>query len=232
MRTVLILASIAVALSAAPASARARDEVMVGAYRCAGIAAARIWLECYYGAAQPVRTELALAPAPEGQVRLSLAPPAEAGEKQNQALRDDVMASAGRCGIATSDREWLNCYYAAAVPIRVALGLSVSTPQVETKLAPAPNPPRRKQNVVAQLLGAPNTFITSRMMSYNFDSQGKFTVALANGQVWRQVGGGTIAANWRKPAPSYLVTITGGAIGSYNFTVQGSTGKFKVRRVS
>jgi hypothetical protein len=61
------------ALSAAPAAAAsnpARDDVMANIQRCAGIADNRVWLNCFYGAAQPMRAELGLPPAPDSQVSL------------------------------------------------------------------------------------------------------------------------------------------------------------------
>ena len=45
--------------------------------RCGGIQDDRVWLECVYGAQQPMRSRLALPPAPEFQQRL--VPPASAG---------------------------------------------------------------------------------------------------------------------------------------------------------
>lgn len=70
------------ALSAAPAAAAsnpARDDVMANIQRCASITDNRTWLNCFYGAAQPMRAELGLPPAPESQVSLvkntPLAPP-------------------------------------------------------------------------------------------------------------------------------------------------------------
>jgi hypothetical protein len=47
-----------------------RDEVMDAAGRCAGIADNRTWLDCFYGAAQPMRALLALPPAPLAQTKL------------------------------------------------------------------------------------------------------------------------------------------------------------------
>jgi hypothetical protein len=238
MRAPLILTFSIGALLAlsAPASARARDEAMLNAYRCAGIASTRIWLDCYYGAAQPVRAALGLLPAPAEQLRLGLSPPA-GGERQNQDLRDEVMASAGHCGSLADERQWLSCYYAAAVPVRASLGLSVPTasPAQDAQIKsnhPSPRVPSRHLSAFAELLGAPDTSIASRMASYSFDRYGNFTVTLANGQVWRQVEGDTSTARWHKSASSYLVNITGGAFGSYNFTVNGGPSKFKVRRVS
>jgi len=54
----------------------ARDEVMAGSARCAGITDDRTWLDCYYGAAQPMRGSLGLSPAPYAQTKL--VPPAGA----------------------------------------------------------------------------------------------------------------------------------------------------------
>ncbi|MBV9551081.1 MAG: hypothetical protein JO256_15540 [Alphaproteobacteria bacterium] len=69
---ILLLALIA----AAPALAGTRDEVYSASQRCAAITEDRSWLECYYGAAQPMRGQLQLPPAPASQT--SLIPPATA----------------------------------------------------------------------------------------------------------------------------------------------------------
>lgn len=70
------------------------------------------------------------------------------------------------------------------------------------------------------------------MTSYSFDTNKNFIVTLENGQVWRQLGGDSGVARWRKPAGTYLVTITSGVFGGHNLTVKDSPGLFKVRRVS
>lgn len=54
-----------------------RDEVMAGAARCDGIADNRVWLDCFYGSAQPMRALLNLPPANPAQVRLVPPPGAE-----------------------------------------------------------------------------------------------------------------------------------------------------------
>ena len=58
------------ALSPLPVLADAREDVVNGMTRCAGLADDRQWLECYYGAAQPMRAWLGLPPAPQSQLRL------------------------------------------------------------------------------------------------------------------------------------------------------------------
>jgi hypothetical protein len=61
----------------APAMADTRDEVLSGIQRCGVIRDNRTWLECLYGADQPMRAQLGLPPAPEFQQRL--VPPSQPG---------------------------------------------------------------------------------------------------------------------------------------------------------
>ena len=57
-----------------PTLADPRDEVLATAARCNAITDYRAWLDCYYGAAQPMRQILGLPPAPSAQVSLVPAP--------------------------------------------------------------------------------------------------------------------------------------------------------------
>ena len=57
-------------LSAPAAADPTRDDVMTNLQRCAGFTDNRSWLNCYYGAAQPMRAQLGLSPAPDSQVSL------------------------------------------------------------------------------------------------------------------------------------------------------------------
>lgn len=70
-----ILLGLAV-LCAAPATADPRSESLAGAARCQSITDDRVFLNCVYGAMQPLRAELGLPPAPPAQIRL--VPPASA----------------------------------------------------------------------------------------------------------------------------------------------------------
>jgi hypothetical protein len=71
---------LAIASAASPALADpTRDQVMDGAARCEGIPDNRVWLDCFYGSAQPMRSMLGLTPAPESQTRLVPAPGAAYG---------------------------------------------------------------------------------------------------------------------------------------------------------
>jgi hypothetical protein len=60
-----------------PAAADPRSDALAGISRCASIADDRTLLDCIYGAAQPLRAQLGLPPAPAAQV--NLVPPAAPG---------------------------------------------------------------------------------------------------------------------------------------------------------
>jgi hypothetical protein len=64
-----------VLLGAAGARAGTRDDVLSGVERCGVIHDDRTWLDCLYGAEQPMRAHLGLPPAPEFQQRLVPAGP-------------------------------------------------------------------------------------------------------------------------------------------------------------
>lgn len=75
-KTILLLAS-ALCLAAPQALADARSDVLTGIQRCGVIHDDRVWLDCIYGANQPMRAQLGLVPAPEFQQRL--VPPVQLG---------------------------------------------------------------------------------------------------------------------------------------------------------
>lgn len=214
--------------SALPAAARPRDEAMSGAFRCAAIGDLRTWLDCFYGAAQPVRAALAMAAAPQSQVRLVAAPPAGSVPAEDGALRDAAMGDTVRCSSVVDERVWLSCYYGAAAAVRAKLGLAPASPPLQKPIASAPAfgmAPKPKTEISNNA-----DHIAARMQSYSFDGDGMFTVTLDNGQTWRQIGGDTDYAHWKKNAGSYQVRISHGVLGSYNFQVLGSPGIFKARR--
>jgi hypothetical protein len=55
---------------ATASSAGARDDVLSGISRCGSIVNDRSWLDCIYGAAQPMRAQLGLPPALASQQAL------------------------------------------------------------------------------------------------------------------------------------------------------------------
>jgi len=115
-------------------------------------------------------------------------------------VRDAVISAAARCGSVAAERPWLDCYYAAANPVRGLLGLA---PVAGPALLPAP-PVRKDKGFLADTFGKPEVKDAGRVMAYKFDANGFFTVTLANGEVWRQVDGDTTYAHWfKKPENLY-----------------------------
>lgn len=237
-RICILLALGFLAVSAHAASARPRDDVLSGAYRCAAIGDSRTWLDCYYGAAQPVRAALGLKPVPASQSRLVAQPPAGAPVPGDIPVRDQVMAGAVRCTTVGDERQWLDCYYGAAQPMRVRLGLE-SARRMPALQAIRPAPPPAPAIPAAGFGARPLPVsplgnvdrVSSQMASYSFDKLGWFTVTLRNGQVWRQVDGDTTYAHWKKPADAYQVQLSKGFLGSFNLQVRGEPGLFKVHRI-
>jgi hypothetical protein len=74
-RTFAVLLCGAITMGAANATADTRDDVLSGIARCGVIHDDRTWLDCLYGAEQPMRGHLGLPPAPEFQQRLVPAGP-------------------------------------------------------------------------------------------------------------------------------------------------------------
>lgn len=74
MRVIVWVAVLSWAMGCCAALAGPRDDTLAGISRCRAIADDRKFLDCLYGAAQPLRAELGLAPAPAFQTQL--VPPA------------------------------------------------------------------------------------------------------------------------------------------------------------
>jgi hypothetical protein len=236
---------------AAPAQARPRDEALSGAFRCAVIADSHQWLDCYYGAAQPVRAALGMPPALPAQVKLAAVPPA-GGVPRDEAARDDVMTGAAGCNRVAGDRPWLDCYYGAAAPLRAVLGLSGGK-QVASRPAPPmdyvpppraivpasapsgpPPMPRRRDGALDGIFGDIKPVVRKvPMQSFTLDRSGAFTVTLADGQVWKQNEEDEThhPAHWGEAGPSTLVSIAPDAMRTYTMTVDGQQRMYKVHRV-
>jgi hypothetical protein len=156
--------------------------------------------------------------------------------------REDVLSGALRCGTIVDDRRWLDCFYGSAQPMRGQLGLSPA-PVSQTALVPssapsgsstsvsgAPVQHAERQSFWKRVLGGQVVLDKVSASSYGFDTSGYFTITLENGQVWRQQDSDPVA-HWSKPAKEYLITITKGALNSYNLVVPGDANVYKVRRL-
>lgn len=211
MKNIKLMLALAAGLLGISGQAMAdpRDDVLAGATRCNAIVEYRSWLECYYGAAQPMRTVLGLSPAPASQTRLvpgagagpAYTPPAYTPPAQGQPL-------------------FGNPRVATAAPARPA--------------GPPPMPVKRvSSGIWGTLMGGAVLVNKMPMSNYSFNGSGAFSVTLADGQVWEQLPNdvGTTRAQWSDPASKYRVTVKEGSVNTYNLSV-GVDGKlYKVRRV-
>lgn len=100
MRSLFLTALLAVL----PLSAQAgpREDAHAGFVRCDRFAEDRAWLDCVYGAVQPMRARLGLTPAPEFQQRL--AAPAGGAALPRDATRRPV---APIMPVRKSDSQWM-----------------------------------------------------------------------------------------------------------------------------
>jgi len=71
--------------------------------------------------------------------------------------------------------------------------------------------------------------IVSELAGFDTNARGKFTVTLANGQVWKQLDGDDAVARPRKSARS--VIIERAVFGSYALSFNDSSQRYKVSRV-
>jgi len=76
----------------------------------------------------------------------------------------------------------------------------------------------------------PLDHITAAVTGVAISGNGKFTVTLDNGQMWKQIDGDTGIAQFSKRGGD-RVTISRGFLGSYNLVVAGKTAMFKVKRI-
>jgi hypothetical protein len=201
-------------LPAGAALADARQDVMFGAQRCAGITDDRTWLDCFYGAAQPMRSQLGLPPAPANQQRLvpQLAPAYAA-----PAYAAPTYAPPAAPAYAPQN-------YAAPRPAaKTADGLPV----------PPPLPRRRSDGFFGTVFGSSKPVTSNqRMVSWRINKDGKFVVTLANGEDWEQVLGDTNKPAWHDPASRHVVNVYEGALGTYNMNVSDDATLYKVHRIN
>jgi len=194
MRKAVLAALIAgTALTPVPVFADAREDVINGMTRCASLTDDRQWLDCYYGAAQPMRSQLGLAPAPASQLRLLQ----------------------------------LQSVPAAAPAAPVALPATVTRAAVRTGPPPMP-----KRSGIFDVFGGADVVNNAPIRSYEVTDQG-FTVTLPDGQVWKQTqeDASKFPVSWTVPASSLRVTISQGALHSFNLVMGDESQHHKVMRV-
>ncbi len=188
MRKLIIAMAACAAATPGAALADARDEVIAGVTRCAALTDDRQWLDCYYGAAQPLRAQLGLSPAPQAQIKLL----------QSQS------------GAGTS-----------ALPGTTARAAVRSGP-----------PPMPKRSSLFTVFSGEDLVSNAPLRSYDING-GAFTVTLNDGQVWTQTAEDAAKrpVRWRQPADSMRVSISQGAMGTFNLIVGDENRSYKVKRV-
>jgi len=163
--------------------------------------------------------------------------------------REDVVAGIARCAHLTDDRQWLDCYYGAAQPMRAWLGLSPA-PQAQLKLlseqprvSVLPStvtraavrsgpPPMPKKSGIFDVFGGADVVNNAPLRSYELTRDG-FVITLLDGQVWQQTDDDAEKrpVNWDQPASSMRVTISQGAMHSFNLVVGDENLHHKVKRI-
>jgi hypothetical protein len=195
MRKVLFAAMLAIGAGApGMVLADAREDVVRSMTRCAAYTEDRQWLECYYGAAQPMRAWLGLPPAPQSQLKLLQ------GQSQG----------------------------AAAAPLPTSLPASVT--RAATRTGPPPMP---KRSGIFDVFGGSDVARDTPVQSYEMTRGGNFVITLPDGQVWRQTDddAGKNPVRWNKPASSMRVTISQGAVHTFNLVLNDENVHHKVTRV-
>ncbi|HEX4635483.1 MAG TPA: hypothetical protein VH189_04830 [Rhizomicrobium sp.] len=188
MNNRILLTLMGCGLFAVPALADTRDDVLAGMQRCQSIRDDRTWLDCTYGAQQPMRAKLGLPPAPDFQQRL-----------------------------------------VPSVQLVPSVPLAPSAAPSSVRTTPAP-PPRRNPSFFQILTGSAAPVAVSTLTGVRYDREGAFVITLENGQVWHQVN-----ADFGVKAKLTLgakVTITPGALGSYNMKSVGDPHGYKVEQDS
>jgi hypothetical protein len=155
------------------------------------------------------------------------------------ATREDIYHAFQRCNVKGENRVWLDCIYGAAQPMRAELGLPPApasqvrlVPQTEaTALGALAAAPQKRTGLLSYVLGGDREVDEMTFRAYRFDSSGRFTVTLANGQVWRQTDDDRHLAGWKADPARYQASIRTGALGSSILKVRNEPGAFMVKRV-
>jgi hypothetical protein len=191
--------------------------------------------------------------APAVAIALFQAVPALAGPQ------DDALTAVAKCASIADDHARLACYDAAApqvkaateaIPAQVATvppqqtqngdswfglpdifgGRSAQTTPKEfgndDLPAPPPPPPAAGQPASPPVIDS----ITAGVSDYAFNPFGHFTVFLDNGQIWQQLEGDVDVAHFSRSHPN-KVTISRGALGSYELSINDQDSVFKVKRL-
>jgi hypothetical protein len=161
--------------------------------------------------------------------------------------RDDALAAISRCTVIPDDRGFSNCVESAVQQLRARSGLSgvsatqagppaapivgLPTPQSTAVNSASASPRSKKGGWLSSVFGSSARKPTLHMDFYTFDAHGMFTVALKNGEIWRQMDSDSGRAHWRAPASNYSVTVKEGIFGASILEVSGEQTHYLVERL-
>jgi hypothetical protein len=154
--------------------------------------------------------------------------------------RQDVQAGMARCAVIADDRQYLDCLYGAAQPLRAQLGLPPA-PATQIRLVPpatlaarplvaaVPAAPPPKRGFLANLVGSDNHGAL-HIATYSFDKRGMFTVTLSDGEILRQADNDIHYAHWHA-VPKGTVSVIDDSLGGQTIQIDGEQDPYLVRRV-
>jgi len=157
------------------------------------------------------------------------------------ARAEDLNAQLAHCMAMSGAVERLSCYDRVA---RQAVGAAA---QAQSPLAQAPQTQAPQARIESpadpthsfgqeRLRKSPaeeaeqDVRMTAEITDFQKDARDHFTVALQNGQVWRQTAGDTGVARYQK-GRTHQVTISRGTLGSYDLKFNDGNLTFKVQRL-
>lgn len=148
--------------------------------------------------------------------------------------RQDMLAAIARCNTIADERQFLDCVYGAAQPVRAELGLPPASP-AQQRLVPVIGTPAAPVATVPAAAPAHDGFSLFggglQMTAYSFDRRGMFTVTLGDGSVWKQNSNDTNQVHFGGKASNYTVSITTSDAGVSRMTVRGEGGPYLVARI-
>ncbi len=141
------------------------------------------------------------------------------------ARASDLNAELAHCMILNGAAERLSCYDRVAHDV-------VRTAPVAAQALPgsAADPTRDFGKEQLHPAERDDDRMTAEIADFRKDQRDHFTVALQNGQVWRQVPGDTDIARFRS-GRTHQVTISRGMLGSYDLRFNDRNATFKVQRL-
>jgi len=151
------------------------------------------------------------------------------------ARADDLNAQLAHCMTMNGAVERLSCYdrvarQAISAAPQTAQSPMQQSPTPQARIAPSADPGRDFGKERVTPAEPQSDRFSAEITDFQKDARGHFTVVLQNGQVWRQAAGDTGVAQIR-PGQANQVTISRGALGSYDLRFSGRNATFKVQRL-